>query len=799
MKGLYELICQLTSSSLPDLLAQVDERLDSICDDKQKYDGAGFYFLVLKNELKVFPFLEQNRQYQVQEFFIDSGSQIYPFLKANRIHSILLRKDVDVGMLGNYLLNEGPRPPQVLTNIYSADFDIAEKIFEAFLAILLYPGQQLNSMVRTLADYTGTSESKLKDAIQKVHGDWVGSYNQLKNNIDKALDRYDKITFVIRYPLGKSRNNEIEPEFFHIFFEDAELDIDYAEQRKSEFLRKPLYIPKRDRRERLDSLSFKAGVTPEEIFSLICAIRGRNKVLFTASEKFHAYLNQRIFPDELREKFGKKYPIPPNSKIDVVEPGHRWVVKDATKVIKYLIEKSDDKLEIYQKIDEMEHIVVNPVKVGVIDVESEFSDLLELKNKNNRLKQLLVRMKQHNNRLQEMIRQFQTKIEKLKKQLEEERKRKGGYEQIRELEDRMAQLKQEKEKLEQVKKQALQELKTASQEQVNLEFISRLSKDLHMAPEDTVKLLPADLIEQIIRDRMQGKDSDETAALVIESGRATPIIEKGLREGQFSSQQVQEFIMDSVDPLGKKEVARDLARQLARATPLPNIAGYRFHSFFDFTSYPGGDIGLVYPLDFARIAIGVLDLEGVGLEQSCNLFSVKVLFERLLADYPGDSPEKLIYRLQKEIAVIRQSEPSFHCFAALIGILNCMENTFTYSRAALPYVYLYNRNSNRGHFLQESGVPRIGVDIDAVYYQKTPLQIKLEPADVLFVQTNGFLDCIGGYDNFEAMMSYLPGEQLEEFFRKKVNEARNGRPLEDDICLFSMELLNDKNIRETEN
>ena len=799
MRGLYELISQLTSASTPELLAQISERLDSICDDKQKYDGAGFYFLVLKNELKVFPFLEQNRQYLLQEFFSDNSNLIYPFLKANRIHSILLRRDADVAMLSQYLLNEGPRPSQVLTNVYSTDFDLAEKIFEAFLAILLYPGQQLNSMVRTLADYTGGGETKLREAIQKVHGDWVGSYNQLKSNIDKVLSKYNKITFVIRYPLGKSRSNEIEPEFFHIFFEEAELDIDYAEQRKSEFLRKPVYIPKRDRKERLDSLAFKAGVTPDEIFSLICAIRGRNKILFTASEKFQAYLNQRIIPDDLREKFGKKYPISPNSKIDVVEPGHRWVIKDATKVIKYLIEKSEDKLEIYEKIDEMEHIVINPVKVGVIDVESEFSDLLALKNKNNRLKQLLVRMKEHNNRLQEMIRQFQAKIDKLKKQLEEEIKRKGGYERIRELEDRMSQLKQEKGKLEQQKKQALQELKTATQEQVNLEFISRISKDLNLAPEDTVKLLPADLIEQIIRDRMQGKESDETAALVIESGRAAPIIEKGLRDRQFSSQQVQEFIMDSVDPLGKKEVARDLARQLARATPLPNVAGYRFYSFFDFTSYPGGDINLVYPLDFARIAVGILDLEGAGLEQSCNLFSVKVLFERLLADYPGDSPEKLIYRLQKEIAVIRQSEPSFHCFAALIGILNCMENTFTYSRAALPYVYRYNRDDNRGNFLQESGVPRIGVDIDAVYYQKTPLQIKLEPGDVLFIQTNGFLDCIGGYENFEAMMSYLPGEQLEDFFRKKINEARNGRPLEDDICLFSMELLNDKNIRKSEN
>ena len=58
-------------------------------------------------------------------------------------------------------------PNHVLTNVYSKDFEQAEKIFEIVLSILLYPFEQLNQMMRIITEYRQTKDDSIKATLQK--------------------------------------------------------------------------------------------------------------------------------------------------------------------------------------------------------------------------------------------------------------------------------------------------------------------------------------------------------------------------------------------------------------------------------------------------------------------------------------------------------------------------------------------------------------------------------------------------------------------------------------------------------
>ncbi len=785
MKELYDLLTSLDPTSSAKIFSILEKKLYSLCEKGQ--EGVGYYFLIMKKGLRVFPLIFQNRKYEVQKPFDDYTNTLYQFLKVNRIHSILIRREADVKTLLEYLRGEGPRPPQVLTNVYLRDFELTEKIFEAILSILLYPSQQLNTMVRAISDYQKTQDAKLKEALQKMHGDWIATHNQLTSNIEEVLSRYSRITFIIRYPLGKIRSEDIEPEGFHIFFEDAEFDLEYSELRKSDFFRKAIYVVKGDRKDRLDSLVIKAGMDVEDLFSLIYKIRGKDKLLFSIKPDYQPYLDQKQFPEELQGKFGVRYPIGEDSKIEIVTLGNKWAIRDASKSVRYIIEKTENKLEVYQKIEDIPHIKINPIKVGVLDIEDEFSDLILIHKKNSRLKDLIVKLKKHNTNLQKIVRHLQEKNTDLESKLAQERDRKGGFQEIQILEQRLQQWQQDQEESELAKQMILEELENTTSEEISQEFIHKISQTLKLSTEDVLKLLSPELIEDVVQNRLKNKQHDETLSFLIESGRAIPYIEKGLKENQLSPQEVKEFFLAPGNPVSQKALTKKLAQQMSRPYALPQVSNYTFETYCDFSPQPGGDTCLIYPLDFARYAIAIIDMEGTGLEQSCNLMTVKALLEKEIENLRTQSCEKILFSLHKQISSLRQNDERFSCFAGLLGIFHSLEHSFTYTRASLPYLYIYNRNQSNGHFLKEAGVPRIGLKTQEEHYLKPPYRIELKPYDVLFIATNGLIESMGTYESFASLMDYLPRTKIANFFKEKTEQLRGGKPLEDDVLLFTFE------------
>lgn len=819
MKELYEYIKVLDATASPRTLDLVQKKIQSVCE--KKYDGVGYFILILKQGLKIVPFLVSNDKYDLQDSFEEpydgSNSALYRFLKTHSIHSILIKKDVDIQAFAKFLGNQGQRPPQVAVNVYQKDYNQAQAIFEDFLRIMSYSNQDFQTMIQVIADYQETTDQNRKVGLQKLRGDWINLYHRLHSNIEELLSFYGRVTFVIQYPLAQSRREEINPEGFHIFFEKAEFDLSYTKVRTSTFLEKSIYISKGDRRERLDSLSLKKGIQPEDLFSLIYRIRGKNRLLFTASLDWQPQLIQGILPDAVANKFSEKYPLPESPKVTTLSDG-QWGIIDTSKTVWYVIEKSDNRLLIYQKINDIPNLTINPVKLGVLDVEDEFSEFLKLRQKNTELTNLFLQVKQASKKFIDNIRQQKEEIEALKLALEKEREKQSSNTYLTSLEQQLqdqqaihAQMQAEIEELklriqdiEQERQQALQRLDQMAQiqssQKLSSEMIEELAQKLKLPGEYILRLLSPELLENVLRDQIaqevssEGASSPYTLKLALKSKQVGRVIEKGLRDGHFSTNRVQEFLNQAIDPWDKKEVARQLAGQLAGLS-FPKIPNYRLESFFDFSTSPGGDACFVYPLDAERkhVLICMMDLQGTGLEQSCELFWFKLILERIVQDLTDRHPEKILERLHQEMLHVREGNAQFHCGAGLVGILNNEDHQFTYLRAGLPYLYLYNRNTGEGRFIKEYGVPRLGLQIITGAYQREPAQITFSTGDLLILQTNGLLDCLGSYDAFDAMMKFLPSGTLSDFFREKIWEKNTGRPLNDDVYVLGMEYLQEAN------
>lgn len=788
MRDLYEQLLTIDADTSEKAFSVMEKIVYGLCQDK--YEGVGYYFIILKNEsLKIFPFLMLNKKCELQEPFEDASGKLYRFLKVNRIHSIFFKKEVDLQALADFLRGDKPRPANVLTNVYSYDFEQAEKIFDIVLSILLYPPEQLNQMMRIITEYHQTQDPNIKATLQKMRGDWIVLHNQLNLYLENLLSRYTQITFVIRYPLSRNRYDEVEPEGFHVFFEKAELDLEYGELRKSEFFHKPFYINKGERRDRLDSLVLKRGIEVDDLFSFIYKIYGKNKLLFSVKSEYQPYLDQKQIPPQLQAKFGN-HPIPENATIEIVEPEQKWNIRDDTKVIKYIIERVENNLYVYQTVDEIPHMKLNPIKIGVLDIEDEFADFIVIHKKNEQLKKLVLRIKQHDNQLQEIVQRLKEKNLQLQKDVEEERARKGGYEEIQRLQEEIIELKKEQSLEHQTRNEMIKKITQGDITSIDSESLEQMAKDLDMSSTDVLKLLSPDILEQILRSQIQMQSDSGMESLLIASQRITPFIEKGIRDGYFSFKQVQDFFSSTLDPLSKKEVARDFAKQLTQLTPLPIIKGYEFTAIADYSPYPGGDICLSYPYN-GNIAFLIVDLEGNGLEQSCNIFLIKILFERILDENDDLKANQILEKLQEKVAEIRAENPMFHCFAGLVGILDYTQHKFEYTRAALPYVYLYNRSLNHGHFLKDLGTPRIGMTLDKKHYKNILETIELKQGDILFIQTNGFSDCLGGSDKFQSTIDFLPEGNLKTFLESKLQDAQGGHPLEDDVYLLAMEQIHD--------
>ena len=174
-------------------------------------------------------------------------------------------------------------------------------------------------------------------------------------------------------------------------------------------------------------------------------IYGKNKLLLTLKTEYQPYLDKQQIPEQLESKF-LHHSLPEDATVEVVQAGEKWNIRDATKVTKYIIERMENTLYVYQKIDDIPHIKINPIKIGVLDIEDEFAEFIVIHKKNDQLKNLVLRLKHHNNQLQELVIRLKEKNTQILQEMEEERKRKGGFEEIQQLQEQIIELKKEQRK-----------------------------------------------------------------------------------------------------------------------------------------------------------------------------------------------------------------------------------------------------------------------------------------------------------------------------------------------------------------
>jgi hypothetical protein len=125
----------------------------------------------------------------------------------------------------------------------------------------------------------------------------------------------------------------------------------------------------------------------------------------------------------------------------------------------------------------------------------------------------------------------------------------------------------------------------------------------------------------------------------------------------------------------------------------------------------------------------------------------------------------------------------------LVGILDFLNNSFTYIRCAAPYVYKYSRSKHKGRLDRGSGVPRIGLDLAENWYNKPAKTVSLHQGDFLVLANRDFWKFLDSVDVHHAPLYDLSlKEMLQSCSDRMKEDDRKNHTVQNDIYLFALEV-----------
>ncbi len=231
-------------------------------------------------------------------------------------------------------------------------------------------------------------------------------------------------------------------------------------------------------------------------------------------------------------------------------------------------------------------------------------------------------------------------------------------------------------------------------------------------------------------------------------------------------------------------MAQDVQLHFLPQSP-PDLAGYRFYSFYRAAEDVGGDYFGYIPMPDGRLAIALADVSGKGVSAALLMARLCAEVRYCLAD--TETPIEAIARLNREFAGPSLGD-MFITF--LMGVLDPRDNTLTLVNAGHMPPLIRRRKSGAVEPLGvvESGPP-LGYNAEQVY---GACSVAIEPEDVIVMYTDGISEATNpkgmfyGTKGVEKLLA-RGAREVETLGRQLMGDVEQftcGSRQSDDICLL---------------
>lgn len=239
----------------------------------------------------------------------------------------------------------------------------------------------------------------------------------------------------------------------------------------------------------------------------------------------------------------------------------------------------------------------------------------------------------------------------------------------------------------------------------------------------------------------------------IESGMIVPLIQKDVLLGAFalmsfdknafteSDLSIATGLADlaavAIENARLYEYERNIAETLQRSflpSSLPIIERYEIAAYYRpamAEAEVGGDFYDVFTTNNGRMGIIIGDVSGKGLKAAVSTAMGKYMIRAYVAE--DASPSNVLARFNR---AFYQNTAEYSFMTAFYGILDPVDNVFTYASAGHDPPLLYSSESGQIVQIRASGLC-LGISDEAEYEKK---KVQLQPGDALLLYTDGATD-----------------------------------------------------------
>ena len=182
---------------------------------------------------------------------------------------------------------------------------------------------------------------------------------------------------------------------------------------------------------------------------------------------------------------------------------------------------------------------------------------------------------------------------------------------------------------------------------------------------------------------------------------------------------------------------------------LPEFKDYEISTMFKPAKRVGGDFYDFFEFDNNKYGIIIGDVSGKGLGAAIYTTLIKGIFQTLA--YESDSTIELFVKANSLIYNMIDKK-SF--ITAIYGILDTVNNTFTFTRSGHEPLIVYENGSKQFKYYKNKG---LGLGLDKGKILKNNLEesiVNIKINDILFLYSDGLVDMNNPSDEDEAMNNF---------------------------------------------
>lgn len=254
-------------------------------------------------------------------------------------------------------------------------------------------------------------------------------------------------------------------------------------------------------------------------------------------------------------------------------------------------------------------------------------------------------------------------------------------------------------------------------------------------------------------------------------------------------QKLQEYFDQNEEEL---EISQKMQRGILPSQKIQdniqNHYGIKLENHFEPSSYLGGDIWGMRPIDEDRFAVYIVDFSGHGVTAALNTFRLHTILEQMTDEWL--EPEKILFSINN---ILYRLLPRGQFATMLYGIVDTRKSTFDYASAAAPPFFLGNENTDEIIQCDTTGTP-IGFLPNSQYDVRS---IDFPTGSHILLYSDGLTEARGSDDSLleeeraiKMMLKSYGAPNKESFIKEMMNNFNKwspARPLNDDLTMVWMQ------------